>query len=130
MFEHVVLLKASFNHLLLGLFYDKLGSYDVGFYFAGVMVFISGIMLFAIPLVSRRQEASSSALTSSSLTSVTNNNDKGRRRIVSAGDQVEPFHLHNHNHSNKISEADEEEEEEEGWDNAPPMTMTAGPAAS
>ena len=108
-----------------------MGSYDVGFYFAGAMVFISGIMLFAIPLVSRRQEASSSsALTSSSLTSVTNNNDKGRRRIVSAGDQVEPFPLHSHNHSNKISEADEEEEEEEGWDNAPPMTMTAGPAAS
>ena len=29
--------------------------------------------------------------------------------------------------ANQIPEADEEEEEEEGWDNAPPMTMTAAP---
>ena len=39
---------------IIGWFYDAIGSYDVGFYFAGTVIFISGIMLFGIPWVRRK----------------------------------------------------------------------------
>lgn len=39
-----------------GALYDALGDYDAGFYFAGTMIFISGAMLFAIPLLQRKLE--------------------------------------------------------------------------
>ena len=35
--------------------YDALGTYDAGFYLAGTMIFLSGAMLFAIPLIQRRR---------------------------------------------------------------------------
>ena len=35
----------------LGWLYDSIGSYDVGFYFAGTMITISGVMLFGIPWI-------------------------------------------------------------------------------
>ena len=48
-------------HLILmqffsGALYDTLGNYDAGFYFAGTMIFISGAMLFAIPVLQRKLE--------------------------------------------------------------------------
>jgi len=39
-----------------GALYDLLGDYDAGFYFAGTMIFISGAMLFAIPVLQRKLE--------------------------------------------------------------------------
>ena len=33
-----------------------MGDYDAGFYFAGTMIFISGAMLFAIPVLQRKLE--------------------------------------------------------------------------
>ena len=39
-----------------GALYDALGNYDAGFYFAGTMIFISGAMLFAIPVLQRKLE--------------------------------------------------------------------------
>ena len=39
-----------------GALYDALGDYDAGFYFAGTMIFISGAMLFAIPVLQRKLE--------------------------------------------------------------------------
>ena len=39
-----------------GALYDALGNYDAGFYFAGTMIFISGAMLFAIPVLQQRLE--------------------------------------------------------------------------
>lgn len=39
-----------------GALYDTLGDYDAGFYFAGTMIFISGAMLFAIPVLQRKLE--------------------------------------------------------------------------
>ena len=51
-----------------------------------------------------------------------NNNAKHNKRICKAAGE-EGCSLN----ANQIPEADEEEEEEEGWDNAPPMTMTAAP---
>jgi ABC-type uncharacterized transport system permease subunit len=38
---------------ILGGLYDAMGNYDTGFYFAGAMIFISGIMLFALPWMQR-----------------------------------------------------------------------------
>jgi len=87
---------------IIGWFYDAIGSYDVGFYFAGSVVFVSGIMLFAIPMVRRWSEAKLDA-------------------AKNQEDAEEPF-------NNKISE--EEENNEEGWDDAPPMTMNVPAAAN
>ena len=39
-----------------GWLYDATGNYDVGFYFAGVMIFLSGVMLFAIPWLERKRD--------------------------------------------------------------------------
>jgi len=39
-----------------GALYDLLGDYDAGFYFAGTMIFISGAMLFTIPVLQRKLE--------------------------------------------------------------------------
>jgi hypothetical protein len=33
--------------------YDAIGDYDAGFYFSGSVIFLSGIMLFAIPTLQR-----------------------------------------------------------------------------
>jgi len=41
---------------ITGALYDTLGDYDAGFYFAGTMIFISGAMLFAIPVLQRKLE--------------------------------------------------------------------------
>ena len=41
---------------VIGWLYDATGSYDIGFYFAGVMIFLSGVMLFAIPWIEKRKE--------------------------------------------------------------------------
>ena len=40
-----------------GALYDKTGAYEVGFYCAGAMIFVSGAMLFALPYISRRKKA-------------------------------------------------------------------------
>ena len=40
----------------IGLLYDNFKSYESGYYFAGSMIFISGVMLFALPYFQKRQE--------------------------------------------------------------------------
>jgi len=40
---------------IIGILYDYMGNYDSGFYFAGAMIFISGAMLFFIPVIQKRQ---------------------------------------------------------------------------
>ena len=40
-------------NLMTGRLRDITGSYDVGFYVAGFMIAISGVMLFFIPLLQR-----------------------------------------------------------------------------
>ena len=39
-----------------GALYDAIGNYESGFYFAGAMIFISGVMLFILPWMERRKE--------------------------------------------------------------------------
>ena len=39
-----------------GWLYDATGNYDIGFYFAGVMIFLSGVMLFAIPWIEKKRD--------------------------------------------------------------------------
>lgn len=46
---------------LIGALYDHLGNYDAGFYFAGGMIFLSGAMLFAIPVLQGKIERSKAA---------------------------------------------------------------------
>jgi len=41
---------------VIGALFDSIGDYDAGFYFAGSMIFLSGAMLFAIPLLQKRLE--------------------------------------------------------------------------
>jgi hypothetical protein len=36
-----------------GALYDSIGDFDVGFYFSGAVIFLSGAMLFAIPSMQR-----------------------------------------------------------------------------
>lgn len=52
---------------IAGMLYDGLKSYDPGFYVAGSMIAVSGIMLFRIPAIKRwaqkRQQNGSSAFT-------------------------------------------------------------------
>ena len=38
-----------------GALYDAIGNYDSGFYFSGAMIFISGVMLFALPWMTRNR---------------------------------------------------------------------------
>ena len=40
----------------LGALYDSIGDFDAGFYFSGTMIFLSGIMLFAIPSMQRQAQ--------------------------------------------------------------------------
>jgi hypothetical protein len=40
-----------------GSLYDAIGNYESGFYFSGTMIFISGVMLFVLPWMQRRQAA-------------------------------------------------------------------------
>jgi hypothetical protein len=47
----MILLKIS------GSLYDAIGNYESGFYFSGTMIFISGVMLFVLPWMQRRQAA-------------------------------------------------------------------------
>jgi hypothetical protein len=42
---------------LSGSLYDAIGNYESGFYFSGTMIFISGVMLFILPWVQRKQAA-------------------------------------------------------------------------
>lgn len=42
---------------IIGALFDLMGDYDAGFYFSGVMIFLSGAMLFFIPLLQRRLKA-------------------------------------------------------------------------
>lgn len=44
---------------IAGWLYDELGSYDPGFYVAGVTIALSGVMLFVIPSLQRRKNARS-----------------------------------------------------------------------
>ena len=44
-----------------GALYDAIGNYDSGFYFSGAMIFISGIMLFALPWMERNRRRKRSA---------------------------------------------------------------------
>ena len=39
-----------------GALYDAIGNYDSGFYFSGLTIFISGIMLFALPLMETNRD--------------------------------------------------------------------------
>ena len=39
-----------------GALYDMFGNYESGFYFAGTMIFISGVMLFVLPWMERRRD--------------------------------------------------------------------------
>ena len=57
----MLFLYGSYNFLsstkpptVAGALYDTMGNYDAGFYFAGVMIFLSGAMLFFIPMLQRR----------------------------------------------------------------------------
>ena len=56
--KHLDLILLIFILLLsLGWLYDATGNYDIGFYFAGVMIFLSGFMLFAIPWIEKKRDA-------------------------------------------------------------------------
>merc|ERR1719266_1536633 len=39
----------------IGWLYDQLGDYQSGFYFSGAMIFLSGVMLFALPRMQQKQ---------------------------------------------------------------------------
>jgi len=39
----------------IGWLYDVLGAYSYGFYFSGAMIFLSGVMLFALPKLQQKQ---------------------------------------------------------------------------
>ena len=39
-----------------GALYDAIGNYESGFYFAGTMIFISGVMLFVLPWMERKRD--------------------------------------------------------------------------
>ena len=41
--------------LLSGFLYDHFKNYHAGYYFAGAMIFVSGVMLFALPHLIERQ---------------------------------------------------------------------------
>ena len=47
-----------FSSLIAGLLSDWTGSYDATFYTAGIGIFVSGVMLFAIPYLKRRTQRS------------------------------------------------------------------------
>lgn len=42
------------EHFITGALKDSIGNYDAGFYFAGSMIFLSGAMLFAIPVIQKK----------------------------------------------------------------------------
>ena len=42
--------------LLSGFLYDHFKNYHAGYYFAGAMIFLSGVMLFALPHLIKRQQ--------------------------------------------------------------------------
>ena len=42
--------------LLSGFLYDHFKNYHAGYYFAGAMIFLSGVMLFALPYLQKRQQ--------------------------------------------------------------------------
>lgn len=39
-----------------GALYDAIGNYESGFYFAGTMIFISGVMLFVLPWMEKKKK--------------------------------------------------------------------------
>ena len=41
---------------MTGWLYDATGNYEIGFYFSGVMIFLSGVMLFVIPWIERKRD--------------------------------------------------------------------------
>jgi len=45
---------------ILGALYDSIGNYESGFYFAGSMIFFSGIILFLLPWIKKRELAKAS----------------------------------------------------------------------
>ena len=53
-----------------GALYDAIGNYDSGFYFSGLMIFISGIMLFALPLMERDRVKNRSGCENQDITDV------------------------------------------------------------
>ncbi|CAG0904635.1 unnamed protein product [Darwinula stevensoni] len=48
-------IASLFGPPIAGWLYDRLGSYDSGFYVAGTVIALSGLMLFCIPLVETLQ---------------------------------------------------------------------------
>merc|ERR1719400_612739 len=40
----------------IGFLYDHFKNYHAGYYFAGAMIFLSGVMLFALPSLIKRQQ--------------------------------------------------------------------------
>ena len=84
-------------HYPTGWLYDATGSYDIGFYFAGVMIFLSGVMLFAIPWIEKKRDK-----------------DQAQDGFV----DIENYN----NHEERILEVDENDEEDP---DDKPMTMKA-----
>lgn len=87
----------------IGWLYDEMGNYETGFYFSGSMIFLSGVMLFVLPWMQRRQ-ASNSALES--------------RKRLEVDDEF-----------GRIKAIEDIEEEEYDSEENKPMTMEARPAA-
>ena len=46
----------TFIAISIGALHDATGDYDAGFYFAGTMILVSGIMLFLLPRKQRKTE--------------------------------------------------------------------------
>ena len=82
-----------------GWLYDELGNYESGFYFAGAMIFISGIMLFILPRMQRNRLEKS-------------------RQIIEEG-------IKNYHDQEGFPEIVEEEDERFDPDDNPQMTMEA-----
>jgi hypothetical protein len=56
--------KNDFKSLcFVGLLYDATQSYDYGFYLAGLTIFVSGVMLFALPAIQRKAKAKTGTAT-------------------------------------------------------------------
>lgn len=58
LFIMYITIKHIHNFNISGWLHDRLGSYGPGFYLAGGAISLSGIMLFLIPLIERRNNRS------------------------------------------------------------------------
>ena len=48
--------KSAFCYIFSGWLRDTHGDFQLGFYFAGAMIFVSGVMLFVLPKLQRDRE--------------------------------------------------------------------------